>query len=325
MDSGKIKYFFVLPFFLVCLCLFGLPPKAHCELPGGIVSASWLADNLSQPNLVVLDVRLSPQEYKFGHIPGAVCAFARWRQRLNGVPFMLPPLDYLKEKLREFGVNNKSDVIIYADGHTLSAIAWACRVAWTLDVLGHNSVAVLDGGISQWMYESRPLDTKIEHPPKGDFVPDLDVTKLATIDDVRFLGAKIVDMRVPARYFGIEKGRTTARYGHIPGSLSVPSGWLLVSRIPRLIKPREEIENIVYGAGLPEDKDKEIIVLCDTGHLASLGYWVFRYVMGYKKVRLFDGSMVEYCMYPLPLVRYSWPLSGTAMPRVTAPVKPATP
>ena len=309
----------------VCLCILGISRSGSCELPSKIVSVKWLSDNLNRPNLVILDVRLSPQEYKFGHIPDSVCAFARWRQRLGGIPFMLPPLNYLQEKFRKFGVSRKSDVVVYADGHSLSGIAWACRVAWTLEVLGHESVAVLDGGISEWMYEGKPLDTRSITPLEGDFVADLDVTKLATLDDVRYRNATLVDFRVPGRYFGVAKGRTTLKYGHIPRALCLPAEWLLVEHIPKLIKPREEIEEIVHGAGIPGDREKEIIVFCDTGHFVSLGYWVLKHVLGYKKVCLYDGSMVEYTRYPLPLVRYSWPVSRYAVPEITTPVKPYAP
>jgi len=302
-----------------------IPHQANCELPGKIISVEWLANNLDKPNLLILDVRLSPQEYRFGHIPRAVCAFARWRQRLNGIPFMLPPLNYLKEKLQKFGVTDKSDVVVYSDGLSLGAIAWACRVAWTLEVLGHESVAILDGGISEWMYQSKPIEKDSITPPAGNFVPDLDVTRLATLDDVRYLKATVVDFRVPARYFGVEKGRTTLKYGHIPGSLCLPAEWLLIEKIPRLIKPVEEIKKIVLGAGIPEDREQEIIALCDAGHFACLGYWVLRHVLGYRKVRLYDGSMVEYTRFPLPLVRYSWPASAGAVPQIVTPVAPVTP
>ncbi len=310
---------------VVCTIILWIPSSGFCELPGKVVSVSWLVDNLDNPNLLILDARLSPQEYRFGHIPHSVCAFARWRQKLNGIPFMLPPLKYMQEKLRKFGLTEKSDVVVYADGHSLSGIAWACRVAWTIEVLGHDSVAILDGGISQWEYEGRPLERKAFVPPEGDFVPDLDVTRLATLEDVRYLNATLLDLRVPERYFGVEKSRSVPKFGHIPGSLCLPAEWLLSDKIPKLIKPVEEIEKIVSGAGVSEDKNSEIIVLCDTGHFASLGYWVMRYMLGYKKVRLYDGSMVEYTRFPLPLVRYAWPASAGAIPQVVTPVVPVVP
>jgi len=130
---------------------------------------------------------------------------------------------------------------------------------------------------------------------------------------------------MPARYFGVEKGRTTLKYGHIPGSLLLPADWLLVSRIPKVLRSKKELEQIALGAGIPADRNKEIIALCDTAHFASLGFWVLEGVLGYKNVRLYDGSLVEYSRFPLPLERYTWPSAAGTGVKTIAPLPSVRP
>jgi thiosulfate/3-mercaptopyruvate sulfurtransferase len=291
---GKLAAFFSAVILVACSSV--EPPAATQKL----VSVDWLARNLKAPNVVVLDVRAFTQ-YERSHIPGAVKAFGPW-QSMNDefVGFMMPKVDELARMLRSYGVNNGSYVIVYDKGLTAQDTAKSARALWTLEALGHSEVAILDGGFEAWKQAEKAVSTKPVIPPTGDFVGNLVKSKLATLSEVkealRSSRVVFVDDRLPEEDFGHEKKSYIKRYGHLPGSRLWPADFMTSYGIefsPSLMRNTAELQQMAKGVGIPTDKNVEIITYSNRGIQAAMGYFVLHHLLGYRNVRVFDGSMLE--------------------------------
>jgi thiosulfate/3-mercaptopyruvate sulfurtransferase len=268
-----------------------------------LVDAAWLQANLKAPNLVVLDIRNkidggSREVFEAGHIPGAVYSdygTAGWRTAQNGVPAMLPPTADLEKLIGGLGIGNGSHVVIVPGGVSALDYGSATRVYWTFKVLGHDAVSILDGGYKGWTADpARPVEKGAASSQavafKADFRPEL----LASKDDVKAAldgSASLVDNRPADQYAGKAKTDVVARYGTIPGAVSIPQDEFFdaptgrfagLARLAELWKTRK-----VSG-------DTEQITFCNTGHWASLGWFASHELLGNTKTRLYDGSMSEW-------------------------------
>lgn len=265
-----------------------------------LVSVDWLARNLKTPNVVIFDVGAFTQ-YERGHIPGAVKAFGPW-QTMNDefVGFMMPKVEGLVRMLRSYGVNNDSDIILYDEGVTAQDTAKSARALWTLHALGHDSVAILDGGFAAWKQKGKRVSVKPTALRPGNFTGKLVKSKLATMSEVkdalRSSDAVFVDNRLPEEDFGHEKKSYIKRYGHLPGSRLWPADFMTNAGIefsPSFMRDTAELRQMAKGIGIPADKNVEIITYSNRGIQAAMGYFVLHDLLGYRNVKLFDGSILE--------------------------------
>lgn len=265
-----------------------------------LVSIDWLSKNLTQSGVVILDVG-DFTHYEKNHIPGAIKAFGPW-QTMNDefVGFMMPKTDDLVQMLRSYGVNDDSTIIVYDEGITAMDTARSARALWTLHVLGHNDVAILDGGFAAWEQGGKPVSTTATTPTSaGNFSAKLVAAKVATLDEVKKkIGSKTVflDNRVASEFFGHEKKSHIKRYGHMPNALIWPSSYMSNAGInlsPAIMKDTEVLTQMATGVGIPADKNAEIITYSNHGLQAAMGYFVLHDLLGYKNVKIFDGSILE--------------------------------
>jgi thiosulfate/3-mercaptopyruvate sulfurtransferase len=293
-------YKFRLAAFFGALILIACATGATAAGTKKLVSVDWLARNLKAPNIVVLDVGAFTQ-YKRNHIPGAVKAFGPW-QTMNDefVGFMMPTVEDLSRMLRSYGVNNNSYVILYDEGVTAQDTAKSARALWTLHTLGHDKVAILDGGFAAWKQKEKQVSVEPTVPRPGNFTGKLVASKLATLSDVRKAlrspGAVFVDDRLPEEDFGHEKKSYVKRYGHLPGSRLWPADFMTNAGIefsPSFMRDKAELQQMAKGIGIPADKNVEIITYSNRGIQAAMGYFVLHDLLGYKNVKLFDGSILE--------------------------------
>lgn len=266
-----------------------------------LVSVDWLASNLQKKDLVILDVGAFTH-YEKNHIPGAVKAFGPW-QTMNDefVGFMMPKTDELEQMLRDFGVNNESFVVVYDEGVTVKDTAKSARALWTLHALGHAKVAILDGGYSAWERAEKPVSTDLTILAPGNFTAQFKPSKVATLAEVKSkVGSGQViflDTRIPEEHFGHEKVSHIKRFGHIPGSKLWPDKYMTnagVDFAPSLLKDTHELEQMAKGVGIPADKNTEIIAYSNHGKSAAMGYFVLHDILGYRNVKIYDGSILEY-------------------------------
>lgn len=271
--------------FAVLVILAALAPAATARGIPAIVDAAWLEANLGAPDLVVMDMR-KVEDYKAGHIPGAVNVIGASVYVKNGdINNEVPMADDLTDVLQAAGVNANSRIVVVESDST--RFAWATRVGWTLKYAGLSDVALLDGGYAAWTKAGKAVQTDPVAVKTGSFVVKFLPGYFA--DKAYLLGAKkaqIVDARTYDTYFGLTKQGFVAQFGHYAGALPLPSGWILGA--DGLVKPAADLAATAAKLGLKSDQ--ETITYCDSGVLATTWWWVFSEVLGWQKVRSFDGS-----------------------------------
>jgi thiosulfate/3-mercaptopyruvate sulfurtransferase len=270
---------------------------AAAEPAAPLVSPQWLKSHLSDPAIVVLDIRSAidgggVEAYAKGHIPGAAHSDydkAGWRVTRNGVPFMLPTTAELEKLIGETGIDEDSHVVVVPAGVHATDFGSAARVYWTLKAAGHPAVSILDGGFAAWQAASYPIETGKNPPSPKIFTAKLDLSLLAQVEAVeRNAVATLVDAR-PASFFdGREKAPAAKAYGHIPGALNLDSASFYDPATNRL-RSKDQLKAI--AAALPAGP---AITYCNTGHWAATDWFVLSVILGRPDVRLYDGSMVDW-------------------------------
>lgn len=290
--SGLPARIFTLLMFLACFA--GVlkcqeakaAPKPHPEY---VVSTKWLADHLTDPKLVIIHMG-NPDEFKAGHIPGARLLTGN---KIAGQGTELLPDDQLKANLEALGISDDSRVVIYTAGWQ----PMAARVFFTLDYVGFNNAALLDGGFDAWQEEKRAVST--EEPvitkgsltlhPRPEIVAKLDVVR--QVVNTPGTNTAIIDARPLRRY----------RQGHLPGA--VPMFWEknLVSAddLVQLLKKPDDLRKMYAAAGVTPGK--KIISYCEVGLQASYAYFIARY-LGYDAA-MYDGSYDEWSKEKQPSIR----------------------
>jgi thiosulfate/3-mercaptopyruvate sulfurtransferase len=264
-----------------------------------MVSTDWLAERLGSPGLVIIDAtwfmpgtaRDARAEHAERHIPGAVFFdIDEIADHANPLPHMLPDPAEFAVHARRLGVEPDSQVVVYDSQGLFSAP----RVWWMFRVMGHDQVAVLDGGLPKWMAEDHPVEQGWPQNPHGEFKSHFDagmVRDLATVLGVVETHAEqIVDARAAARFFGqAPEPRAGLRSGHMPGALSLPSSQVVTSE--GMLAPRAALEALFIEAGV--DLDRPVLTSCGSGisaailslALARLGRW---------RTPVYDGSWTEW-------------------------------
>ena len=292
MNMRRVSFWF-LP---SCLALGQLANGApacggHGDRNTLLVTTSWLADHLRDPNLVILGVG-QDGDYEKGHIPGSL--FVKYMdthlmKSPAGLTVELPPLSELGETFGKLGVTNDSHVVLYMTNDWVSPTT---RVFLTLDAMGlGDHTSILDGGFPAWKKEGHPVTTdvpstkrgKLEACAQNDVIVDLDYMK----SNLHHPGVDIIDARMEAHHSGAEVPKNS-RAGHIPGATSLPFEKLIDDN--NKLKPAAELKAILNAAGVkPGDR---VVSYCYIGQRATVIYFVARY-LGYN-ARLYDGSWEEW-------------------------------
>ncbi len=266
--------------------------------PEVLVSTDWVAEHLNDPNLRIIESNEDPLIYPWGHIPGAVQV--DWAADLND------PVrrDYLQrpafeELMSRIGASNDSTVVFYGDKNNW----WACYAFWVFQLFGHANARVMDGGRVKWEKEGRPLTREVMTPVRTRYkARERDDTKIRAFrDDVlRHMKAQspLVDVRSPQEFTGERTHMPeypqegVLRGGHIPGAQNVPWG-----RAVRLedgsFKNAGELREIYEKEAGLEPTD-EIVTYCRIGERSSHTWFVLTYLLGYPRVRNYDGSWTEW-------------------------------
>ena len=264
--------------------------------PNALVSTDWLAANLNDPSIRIVESNEDQLLYGTGHIPGAI--HIDWVADLND------PLtrDYLDAKrfsalLSARGIGPEHIVIFYGDKGNW----WACYALWVFALFGHTKARILNGGRRKWAEEGRPMTRDVvTHPATHYVAPERDdKTIRAFRDDVlKHLrsGGALVDVRSPQEYSGERMhmpdypNEGALRGGHIPGAKSIP--WAQAVREDGTFKSADDLSALYGAKAITPDKD--VIAYCRIGERSSHTWFVLTHLLGFKHVRNYDGSWTEW-------------------------------
>ena len=269
-------------------------PYTHPEV---LVTADWVQEHLNDPKIRIVESDEDVLLYDMHHIPGAVKI--DWQGDLQDQIVR----DYIDaEKFAAIcskaGVGADTTVVFYGDKSNW----WACYAFWAFKLFGHEDCRVMNGGRKLWDDQKRPVTREVpSYPPTQYRVGEGREAQIRTFRDEVLTHSKaglpLLDVRSPKEFTG-EKTHMedypqegSLRGGHIPGAVSVP--WSRAVNEDGTFKTAEELKAIYRDeVGLKPDDD--IIAYCRIGERSSLTWFVLTYLLGYPRVRNYDGSWCEW-------------------------------
>ena len=257
-----------------------------------LVETSWLASQLGNKNVAIIDMSDSMQYSRF-HIPGARhLPYNAINQITRKQVSLSIGSQNIAKVMTQLGIRADMHIVLYDDIGGLNA----SRLFWELERLGHQKLSILDGGLVKWILEGRKVVARHTTYPKTTYRPSLKNghDNLATLNEISAdkPDRVLLDVRSREEYTGHPRQKIS---GHIPGA----KWWHWEDNVnfekSFQIKSKSELENRLSGLGL-NNKQQDIIVYCRSGHRASHSYFILRQ-LGFTKVRLYDGSMAEFSQY----------------------------
>jgi thiosulfate/3-mercaptopyruvate sulfurtransferase len=264
--------------------------------PQVLVDADWVQAHLHDPQVRLIEVDVDTNAYDQGHIPGAV-GF-NWQQELQD-QVVRAPLDkaHLEDLLSRAGVSNDTTIVLYGDNNNWFA-AWAL---WILKLYGHKDVRLLNGGRVKWLADKREVTTAVRSYERTTHHAQKPNAEIRALRDqvLSWLGRNnvaLVDVRSPGEYSGEllapanlpQEG--AQRGGHIPGAANIP--WSMAVREDGTFKSADELRALYESKGVTPDK--EVVAYCRIGERSSHTWFVLHYLLGYPRVRNYDGSWTEW-------------------------------
>jgi thiosulfate/3-mercaptopyruvate sulfurtransferase len=260
-----------------------------------LVDADWAQQHLDDPNVRFVEVDVDTAAYAEGHVPGAVGW--NWTSQLSdGLRRDIVSRAELERLLGDSGIGPDTTIVLYGDNNNWFA-AWAY---WQLKLFGVEDVRILNGGRKLWVAEGRPTSTDVPaYEPTGIDLPEADFSQRAFRDDVlrqvESDGA-LVDVRSPAEFAGEllapaalpQEG--AQRAGHVPGAANIP--WGQAVNEDGTFKSADELRDLYAAKGITADRD--VIAYCRIGERSSHTWFVLHELLGFERVRNYDGSWTEY-------------------------------
>lgn len=262
-----------------------------------LVSTEWLAANLNNPAIRIVESNEDELLYPSGHIPGAVQV--DWTSDLND----RVRRDYIDQAgfealMSRIGATPETTIVFYGDKSNW----WAAYALWVFQLFGHSNVKLLDGGRLKWEKEGRELTREVPtySPTEYTANPRNDAPVRAFRDDVLQhieAGKALVDVRSPAEFKGEllhmanypQEG--ALRGGHIPGARNIP--WSKAANEDGTFKSADELRAL-YIQENNVSPDDAVITYCRIGERSSHTWFVLKYLLGFENVRNYDGSWTEW-------------------------------
>jgi len=297
------------------------------QVPGPLVETQWLEEN--QGHVTILEVRADTKSFTGqpvfekdphsgkekltkvgGHIPKSLLVdYKQVRQDrpVDGkmVKFLIPEKPVFEKLMQSSGLNKNNAVIIVSKGENNHDMTMATRLYWELKYFGQDNMAILNGGMAQWIIDGRKVSSKPSKPATGNWVATAERKDLlATSEDVANAikdgKTQLLDTRSVSQYMGMWKKPTLTTAGHIPGAKVFPNELLTGPAAPNKFFPADEMKKLTAELGLKSAANT--ITYCNTGHLASGSWFVMHELMGNKNVKVYDGSMHEWTLEKRPTV-----------------------
>ena len=315
-------------FTTLCISLTVCVSFAASELPAPLVETDWLAKNLD--NVIVLDVRTNKKSFVSdpvfkkdkktgkqslvrvgGHIPGANLVLyknVRGEQQIDGrkIKHMILSANKFEKLMQNAGVNQDSSIIVATNAESGFDLTMASRMYWQIKYFGHDQVSILNGGTAQWLLDEYKHEKTLSKSNKGNWVAKEQRQQLlATSEQVQTAIEKdttqIVDVRQIGQYLGTYKSSKAKVKGHIPTAKLFPVDLLSNRSTPVKFSSQSELKELSYALGV--DPQQELIAYCNSGHMASGGWFVFHELLNNKNTKLYDGSMHQWTLERRPIVK----------------------
>jgi thiosulfate/3-mercaptopyruvate sulfurtransferase len=265
--------------------------------PDALVETEWVAQHLDDPNIRLIESNEDVLLYDLGHIPNAVKV--DWVNDLND-PVVR---DYLTKEgfeklMSRLGISNDTTIVFYGDKNNW----WATYAFWVFQLFGHTNAKIMNGGRKKWIDENRPLTTDVPQFEPTNYVAqersdeEIRAFRDQVLEALKRDDVALVDVRSPDEYTGKKlhmpeyPQEGALRGGHIPRAQSIP--WATAVNEDGTFKSREELEQIYGSKGITPDRD--VIAYCRIGERSSHTWFVLKYLLGYDKVRNYDGSWTEW-------------------------------
>ena len=259
-----------------------------------LISAETLLENLR--DYTIVEIAYDPSSYKEWHLPRAV--LLHWWNFRHPVVRDFADRETLGRNLGKVGISREDRLVLYSDFGN----RYAYYALWLLLSYGHKEVYVLDGGKVAWEVKGLPMETESFRLPESRYDPDPpDWSNRITVWEILTrLRTGDLPQLIDARYREEFEGKLSTppehpheeaqTRGHIPGAINVPWNSFLDDDTEEL-RPPEEILSHLKEKGI---RNEETVVYCRTGARASLVWYYLKYVLGFKRVRLYDGSWSEW-------------------------------
>jgi thiosulfate/3-mercaptopyruvate sulfurtransferase len=261
-----------------------------------LVTTQWVAENLKNPAIRIVEVSVETSLYDTEHIPEAV-NFSWTTQLQDQVRRDIISQEDFGVLLGRAGIDPDTHVILYGDNNNW----FAAYAFWIFQYYGHEKVSLMDGGLKKWKLDggaltakipsNLPTEYKVKHV-RAEFRADRDYVKSRLTRNTGMM----VDVRSPAEYSGeiiAPPGmtETAQRPGHIPGAANIP--WSQAVSEDGTYKPKEELAKLYGDKGIVANGE-EIITYCRIGERSSHTWFALKYILGCQNVRNYDGSWTEW-------------------------------
>lgn len=273
-----------------------------------LVDARWLAENKGDPKLVILDIQ-APELFIRHHLPGAInMPFALWRtDGKSSMPGMLRPVAEYEKFLGNAGITNDQHLLVTSTGLQAGDLSATARVFWTLKLLGHENVSVLNGGLADYarLRLGSLMRGSAEPRDKVTYQAKPDMSLLAKAEDLGN-ASSLVDARSPEEYLGLMRGGEDERPGTVAGSHNLPFSWLTKDASSGTLLDNAAIDALFNKAGIGNSDGA--VHFCHTGNRAALTWFADYAIRGNRNARLYDASMLEWASDPQRDLEVKWAL-----------------
>lgn len=278
---------------LICVGLFFGVASGFADrllVKPGLVATDWLAENLDNENLRVIDARAGLSAYVPAHLPGAVYLNTETlRFSKGGVPARLLEPERIGELFEKMGIGSEHTVVIYSSAD--EAFAHAAYIAFILEWLGHDAIGILDGGFEKWKAEGRPVTRELPSHAAARFRVQVNDDLLKNAGQVQGAIGEValLDARSPEIY----------RAGHLPSAENYFLRNTLKSDEVPTWKSPEALRAQAADAGA--DGSQPIVTYCTSGRESAQIWFTLRHVAGFEDVSSYHGSVIDWTARSLPL------------------------
>jgi thiosulfate/3-mercaptopyruvate sulfurtransferase len=269
---------------------------AEYKHPEVLVSTEWASQHLNDPKVRLVEVDVDTSAYDQGHIPGAVGW--NWQTQLqDNVRRDLISKSALEQLLGRSGISNDTTILLYGDNNNW----FAAYALWQLKYYGHKDARLINGGRKKWLEEKRPLTTEpAKITPTTYHATGPDESIRARKEDVFAIvenrnRGHLVDVRSVDEFTGKiiappGMSETAQRAGHIPTAANVP--WAQAANEDGTFKSADQLQQLYGSKGVNGQDD--VIAYCRIGERSSHTWFVLKYLLGYDRVKNYDGSWTEW-------------------------------